>query len=206
MTLAATVATAPLIAHDFERLSVASIPANVLVLPVVAPVMWIGMSMGLLGQLSGIPLAPLGTVEGWLLGYISHVAAGLGAPNWAQAEVALPSPGAVVGVYLLLSIAAAVAIASIRRRRGLRQSRALRIAPALCVLAGLVAVAIPGGHGGDGPAADTLEIVELDVGQGDATLIRPPRGAPVLSTPGRRAEPPPSPSVSWGSTGCEPSS
>ena len=179
MTLAATVATAPLIAHDFERLSVASIPANVLVLPAVAPVMWIGMLMGLLGQLPGIPLGPLGTVEGWLLGYISHVAAGLGTPSWAQAEVALPSPGAVVGVYLLLSIAAAVAIASLRRRRGLRQSRALRIVPALCVLAGLVALALPG-HGGDGPAADTLEIVELDVGQGDATLIRPPRGAPIL--------------------------
>ncbi len=31
MTVAATVATAPLIAHDFERLSVASIPANLLV-------------------------------------------------------------------------------------------------------------------------------------------------------------------------------
>jgi len=179
MTLAATVATAPLIAHDFERLSVASIPANVLVIPAVAPVMWLGMLMGLLGQLPGIPLEALGTVESWILGYIARVAAGLGSPGWAQAEVALPSVGAVAVVYLLVSIGAAVAIAALRRRRGLGHSRVLRTVAPLCLLVGLVVLALPDGRGGV-PAADTLEIVELDVGQGDATLIRPPRGAPVL--------------------------
>ncbi len=179
MTLAATVATAPLIAHDFERLSVASVPANVLVLPAVAPVMWLGMLIGVLGQLPGVPLAPLGACEGTIVGYVARVATELGSPQWAQAEIALPSAPAVIGVYLLVSGFAAAAIASLRRRRHLRLPRGLRPAPALCLLVALVAVAF-GGHDDGGPTADTTEIVELDVGQGDATLIRPPRGAPLL--------------------------
>ena len=136
--------------------------------------------MGLLGQLPGIPLEPLGTIEGWLLAYVSRVASGLGSPGWAQVEVALPSPGRGRSRSICCCpIAAALAIATLRRRRGLRHSRALRIAPALCVLAALVGIALPG-TAEDGPPPDTLEIVELDVGQGDATLIRPPGGAPVL--------------------------
>ena len=43
MTIAATLATAPLMAHHFEAFSVASLPANLLALPAVAPVMWLGM-------------------------------------------------------------------------------------------------------------------------------------------------------------------
>ena len=42
ITLAATVATAPLLAHHFGTLSLAGLPANVLALPVVAPIMWLG--------------------------------------------------------------------------------------------------------------------------------------------------------------------
>ena len=43
ITVAATLATAPLIALHFEAVSVASLPANLLALPAVAPVMWLGM-------------------------------------------------------------------------------------------------------------------------------------------------------------------
>ena len=43
ITLAATVATAPLLAHHFGSVSVAGLVANVLALPLVAPIMWLGM-------------------------------------------------------------------------------------------------------------------------------------------------------------------
>ncbi len=46
LTLAATLATAPLIAHTFGTLSLASLPANLAVAPAVAPVMWLGMVDG----------------------------------------------------------------------------------------------------------------------------------------------------------------
>ena len=180
MTLAATVATAPLIAHDFERLSLASIPANVLVLVAVAPVMWLGMLIAMLGQLPGLPPPFLGSIEGHLLDYVAAVARALGSPSWAQTEVTLPAPAAVIAIYLLSSVAACVLIAWLRRRRGLGLPRRSRIAAAVVVLAALLAIAPLGAGGDDGAPADTLRVVELDVGQGDATLLQPPRGAPVL--------------------------
>ena len=49
ITAAATLGTAPLIALHFERLSLVSLPANVLAAPAVAPVMWLGTIAGALG-------------------------------------------------------------------------------------------------------------------------------------------------------------
>ena len=43
VTAAATLATAPLMALHFEQVSLASLPANLLAAPAVAPVMWLGM-------------------------------------------------------------------------------------------------------------------------------------------------------------------
>ncbi len=180
ITLAATVATAPLIAHDFERLSPASIPANLLALPAVAPVMWLGMVIGLLGQLPGLPPAGLGSVEGALIDYVAWVAHMLGSRSWSEIEVPLPAPGAVIVIYLLVSAAASLSIRWLRRRRELGTSRSVRIGAALVVLAGL-ATLVPLGPTVDGaPSPGTLRVIELDVGQGDATLLEPPRGGSVL--------------------------
>ncbi|HET6830453.1 MAG TPA: ComEC/Rec2 family competence protein [Solirubrobacterales bacterium] len=179
MTMAATVATAPLIAHDFERLSAVSVAANLLALPAVAPVMWVGMLIGLLGQVPAVPTAPLGAVEGVLIDYVALVARTFGSPAWAEARVALPGTGAVIVSYLLCSIAATVAIAALRRRRRLAVPAAARLAVAASLLVVLVGVAFdPGGE--REPPGDALRVTALDVGQGDATLIEPPRGAPVL--------------------------
>ena len=46
ITLAATLATAPLVAHHFGSVPLAGLPANVLALPAVAPAMWLGMAQG----------------------------------------------------------------------------------------------------------------------------------------------------------------
>lgn len=178
MTLAATVATAPLIAHDFERLSLASIPANLLALPAVAPVMWVGMLIALLAQVPGLPTAPLGTVEGVLVDWIALVARVLGSPSWSEARVALPDTGVLVVAYACASLAAAVTIAALLRRRRLRLPRPAAAATALLLGAGL-ALAMAGGGAREPPVA-ALRITGLDVGQGDAILLETPRGDPVL--------------------------
>ena len=59
MTISATLATAPLMALAFDAVSIASLPANLLALPAVAPVMWLGMLAALVGQLPGLPVEPL---------------------------------------------------------------------------------------------------------------------------------------------------
>ena len=179
MTLAATLATAPLIAHDFERISATSLAANLLALPAIAPVMWIGMLIGMLGQVPGFPTAPLGAVEGVLIDYVALVAGTLASPSWAELGSALPGPGAVIAVYLACSAAAAVLLASLRRRRRLIAPRSAGIGVALAVLAGLV-IALTSSGAGRAPPAAALRVTGIDVGQGDAILLEPPRGDPVL--------------------------
>ena len=57
ITVAATFATAPLVAHHFGSVPLAGLPANLLALPAVAPAMWLGMVKAALGMLA--PLVPM---------------------------------------------------------------------------------------------------------------------------------------------------
>ena len=57
LTVAATVGTAPLLAHHFDRVSLVSLPANLLAAPAVAPAMWLGMLSGAAAQVAE-PAAP----------------------------------------------------------------------------------------------------------------------------------------------------
>jgi competence protein ComEC len=87
VTLAATLGTAPLIALRFSRLSLVSLPANLLAAPAVAPIMWLGMLAAALGQVATVLALPLNLLNACLLGYVGWVAhAGAGVPH---ASVAL---------------------------------------------------------------------------------------------------------------------
>jgi competence protein ComEC len=180
LTAAATLATAPLLAHHFETLSLASLPANLLALPLVAPIMWLGMLAALAGQLP-VPVEPLGAVAGVLIGWLDGVARLMSAPGWAQVGVSLASPAAVVATYAALGAGLLAALAAHRRRDGLGAPRAVRVLGPL--LLALVLLLVAGGEPGDGIAdrrPGALRIVQLDVGQGDAILLDPPRGRPLL--------------------------
>src|SRR6185436_4974793 len=96
-----------------------------------------------------------------------------------EVDVALPGPAATIAVYLACSAAAAVTIAALRRRRRLRLPIAARTALAAATLAILLLAIDPGGDRRD-PPQGALRVTGLDVGQGDATLLEPPRGDPVL--------------------------
>ena len=56
ITVAATLATAPLLAYHFGSVPLAGLPANLLALPAVAPAMWLGMVKASLGLAA--PLLP----------------------------------------------------------------------------------------------------------------------------------------------------
>ena len=79
MTLAATLATAPLAAHHFGTVSLTAIPANLLALPAIAPAMWLGMLAGALGQIPGAPVEPLTALGGLCAAFIGWVASAFGA-------------------------------------------------------------------------------------------------------------------------------
>src|ERR1700759_1230013 len=89
VTVAATLATAPLIAYVFEEISLTSLAANVFAMPAVAPAMWLGMVSAALAQVPGIPLAPLNGLDALLLAYIAQIAAWCAQPSWAVLHVHL---------------------------------------------------------------------------------------------------------------------
>jgi ComEC/Rec2-related protein len=137
VTVSATLATAPLIAHVFEEVSVTSLLANVLALPAVAPAMWLGMVSAALAQVPGLPLAALNGLDALLLAYIAQVAAWCGRPSWAVLHVH-------IGVWPMLATYATM-VATIAT--GARLARARRLATARASSATTSATASsPAGH------------------------------------------------------------
>jgi competence protein ComEC len=122
VTVAATLATAPLIAYVFEEVSVTSLAANVLALPAVAPAMWLGMVSAALAQVPGLPLTPVNGLDALLLGYIAQVAAWCGHPSWAVIHLHIDLV-TMVATYAAMA-AACAAIPAITRARRLTAARA----------------------------------------------------------------------------------
>jgi competence protein ComEC len=166
VTIAATLATAPLVAFHFETFSTTTLVANVLVLPAVAPAMWLGMVGAALAQVPGVPLEQLNGVAALLLAYVAQVAAWCAAPSWAELHVHLGLGGLALAYLGLLAALAFV-------------WRFPRVAAGVAVLAAATAgLALATGPEAPGPGpAGALRIEVLDVGQGDAILLEP-RGAP----------------------------
>ena len=183
VTVAATVATAPLIAHHFEALPVGTLVANLLAMPAVAPAMWLGMIAAAAGQVPGLPLEPVNWLNALLLAYIAQVAAWLGDPAWAVLEVRLPGTVEVAAVYAGLAVAVAILlrIGAGRRlwlhRSGRRPGWVLAAAATAAVL--VLAIRAPD-RAPPAQVGSGLGVDVLDVGQGDAILLRPSDGDPVL--------------------------
>jgi competence protein ComEC len=168
VTVAATLATAPLIAFHFETISTTTLLANVLTLPAVAPAMWLGMCGAGLAQLPGVPLEPLNGFNALLLAYVAQVAEWCAAPGWAEMRIHLDGRGLVLA-YLGLGAALLVCW---RWPRG-----ALTFA-AVAVACWLPLFSLGQGAAGQPPRG--LRVVVLDVGQGDAILLEPAHAPAVL--------------------------
>ncbi len=193
VTLAATIATAPLMAFHFESFPVTTLVANLLALPAVAPAMWLGMVSAALGQISEWLALPFNWLNAPLLAYIAQVAAWCGGPSWTRLEVKVGGPFELALVYLALGALSGWFLWLTRppdpERPELPGERRRRIvagtatAGALVVAILLVLVpAILEGHRRhlDAPPPGGVRIEVLDVGQGDAILIRPDDAEPVL--------------------------
>lgn len=197
ITVAATLATAPLMAHHFEAVSLASLPANVAALPVIAPIMWLGMLRGALGQAAALGAAPGRVAElvnsalapplDLLAGALGALASSFADLPGSQIELPLASLGAVIAAYAALAVTAAGAlelasrtdtarapvVAAWRRLPFARRAAAVFACVAIVALLFARATAPP-------PQPDFLTVSFLDVGQGDATLIQDPGGGAVL--------------------------
>jgi competence protein ComEC len=168
LTVAATLATAPLLAFHFERLSVVSLLANLLALPVVAPIMWIGTLAGASAQVSTDVAALLNALNGFCLAYLAALAGWSAHVPGAVVSIEISSPLGLVLAYL---VPIAVVAGLIRTR--------LHPLPTAAVAVICMTVFI-GRAGNTAGPIDRFTVTFIDVGQGDATLLQAPDGAAVL--------------------------
>jgi competence protein ComEC len=178
VTVAATLATAPLIAFHFETLSTTTLLANVLAMPAVAPAMWLGMCSAVLAQVPGLPLEPLNGLNALLLAYVAQIAAWCAAPPWAEVKVHLDGVGLLLSYMGMAGVA--LAVLYLRRLRLLRPS--IRALTAGAAVLAVLLVGWPSGSAARKPV-NGLQVEVLDVGQGDAILLQP-AGAPAVLVDG----------------------
>lgn len=169
LTLAAQITTLPVIVYQFQRISLISFLANPLVLPVQPLVMILGGLAVLLGLLA-LPLGKLLALPAWVL-----TAYTIRAVEWMAkipGGVAVLGPVTLPVVVLLFGIIAGLTLAARGRRpptwgRALASPVSLLVLLVLAALTWRAALSAPDGQ---------LRLTLLDVGPGDALLIRTPTG------------------------------
>jgi competence protein ComEC len=160
--------------------------------------MWIGMGQAAVAQAAalGAPAAALaveleraaGLAAGLGLRWVAAVARRFADPAWAQATVHLGWPGVAAAYALLGAGAVAIAGGLFRRLRVRAHGAWLDRIPVLprnvrvAAVAAALALAATAAAAAWAPprAPSRLTVDYLDVGQGDATLIRDPAGTAVL--------------------------
>ena len=171
VSLAAQAATAPLVAAYFGRLAPISLLANLIVVPLMGG----AVALGILTVAASVCLPPAATLlngANWLLLKGAIVAAEmLSRPFWASVSVQKPGAMAVCVYFCLL-----VLVVPEIRRHG-----AGRCLVFLCLGAANVWV-----WGGVLAGPSGLEVLVLDVGQGDAIFLGCPNGRTVLVDGGSR--------------------
>lgn len=166
--LGAQIAVTPLLAFHFGRLSLVSIPANLVAFPLVAPITVLGMAAGAVGSLFPSAAAPIVEVTGIFVAILRNVASFFAELPFAYVSVPEIEAFQLVMVYALLG-AAMVWLAGIRR---LGRRASLVVVSVL-----LLAYLVPPASSAPPPG---LRITFLDVGQGDAAIVQSPTGATVL--------------------------
>jgi competence protein ComEC len=187
MTIAATVATLPLAAFYFERLSLVGLPATLLALPALPPALMSQAAAGAVGLLSTVPAQPLGWLAWVITAYITGVVGLFARLPGASFETGPVAPLLVWAYYLLLLLwygggtlrsTATRALAHLRASPpGLPLSRVavpwwvLFTAVSTAALVWIAALSMPDGR---------LHVTFADVGQGDAVLITTPSGKNIM--------------------------
>jgi competence protein ComEC len=191
----AGLATAPVLAWHFGRLSLVGMALNVVAVPLAGPV----VVTALAAILAGAIVTPLGTLLAW--------GAGMGAEAllaMARAAASVPGgaidvPAAVAVPLLALPILPPAARWWLRRvprdvpARAAARGGVAR-GPVAMLLAGTALILVVGwvGRGGaPAPWPVTPAVTALDVGQGDAILLRSPEGAAALVDTGTSRSPVP---------------
>ncbi len=102
IALAAQIGALPLAAYYFHAVPVVGVIANLLIVPVVLPILALGFLAAALGTVVPILAVPLDKALDYLLAYIVTMTHCLASPDWASVSVGEFSPLFVVAAYALL--------------------------------------------------------------------------------------------------------
>lgn len=173
VTIAAQFSVFPILVALGSPLSLSSIPANMLAVPLAGPAMILGLSAALV-----TPISPLlGTLLAWLAGWFAHLIAVVANLCSGIDWLIIPWPSGRFGIILaLLTVSGALQIGLAWRKISTAlQSQAFSI-----VLAALVFFWINPTFSLKPWPAPNWVMVSCDVGQGDATVIRVGRNEAVV--------------------------
>ena len=187
ITVAATIATLPLIAFYFHRISLVGVPATLLSLPMLPAVLLTGGVTALVGLVSPLIAQPLGWLAWLSTAYITEVVHLFSLLPGTSVELGKIAPVLLWVYYGLLAL---FAMRSLLKRvsrglmvtvraitgSGLPPQRAVSLwllasAVGVASLLWLAIVSLPDGQ---------LRVTFLDVGQGDAIFIVTPAGQQIL--------------------------
>jgi competence protein ComEC len=172
-TLAASAATAPILALHFRQLPLLGAIANVAGVPV-GSALTVAATAAAVGAAVAPALAAPFLWAAWPLAWtLLRLAELAAAPDWSVVGVGSPGAVGAVGAYALALAAG--------RLRGAARMGAAALACACVLLPAPLRALAARARGG-------LEVTFLSVGQGDAALLRLPDGAAVLVDGGGAAE------------------
>lgn len=177
VTIAAQIGVLPLTAYYFREISLIALLTNVLILPVMALILGIGLVAALLGLFLPVVGAFFNLANYPLLAYVLFVTSQAGALPFSYCQV-YPPRLLELGLYYALF----VALAAGGKKYFLYFYQCLpgRVRLFHFLIVFLVAALIFTWWGALGAGRRPLEVVFLDVGQGDAIFMQTPRGKNIL--------------------------
>ena len=190
VTIAATLATAPLLIFYFERFSLVGMPATLLSMPALPLSLAAHGATALVGLVSETAALPFGWLAWGISGYIIGVASLFAGLPMASVETGELARGFVWAYYVAIAGWAVLLYSPVRwsRPRLPRQSKIWNVEipwqfAALALVAAVVvwtvALSRPDG---------TLRVAFADVGQGDMTVITTPSGKTIVVDGGPEPE------------------
>jgi len=167
VTLAVSLTTLPLVAHNFHQIPWLGLLANMIIVPLVGMLMIpLGLLSGVIALVGGGDSLPLASVNQWVFDLLGQVVMGLSRIPGAAWYVASPSLSSMIVFWGML-----VGLVVMWHRPPIRWG---------CVTLLFAILLWWGWSPRTGWEPGTLRVMFLDVGQGDATVLELPDGQTVL--------------------------
>jgi len=169
VTIAAQLGVMPIAIYHFREISIVSVLANVIVVPLIAPILSLGIIGFIISFVSSIIAVPVFAVLDLLLRLVINTVSFFANLSFSSLSVGV----SIFGVICLYGILAALII-YMRKKESVFKPRTL-VFISLIIPVGLIWWRI-----GTSLPPREFRATFLDVGQGDAVVIRAPDGASVL--------------------------